>query len=138
MTIGFADFAGQWSIDRVISDKRAGSMARFTGVAGLTPDQGGLRYAEKGQLVLAGAAPITAERQYIWHPQDGGVDVFFDDGRFFHRFYFSNSAKAAHWCDPDQYDVEYEFADWPKWTATWAVKGPRKDYVMTSRYSRSV
>ncbi len=138
MTRSISDFTGRWQIERQIIDARAGSTAVFSGEAVLTPQQGGLIYRETGQLKLEGSAPITAERGYRWADAGDVVDVFFDDGKFFHRFELGDAPKAAHWCDPDQYDVTYAFGAWPVWDATWTVKGPRKDYTMNSRYSRSI
>jgi len=43
---------------------------------------------------------------------------------------------CAHWCDPDQYDGQYDFSRWPEWRCIWQVRGPRKDYRMTSLYCR--
>jgi hypothetical protein len=63
--------------------------------------------------------------------------VYFADGTFFHRFALSPQPEAAHFCAPDQYDVTYNFTDWPHWSSTWRVKGPRKDYTMQSRYIRA-
>jgi hypothetical protein len=77
---------------------------------------------------------MEAERVYLWRASGAGIEVLFDDGRPFHRI--DDSAEAAHWCDPDQYDVTYEFGRWPKWSSRWRVLGPRKDYVMVSNYSR--
>ena len=41
---------------------------------------------------------------------------------------------SGHWCDPDQYDGSYDFSAWPAFTVTWSVRGPRKAYLMSSRY----
>jgi hypothetical protein len=127
------DFEGDWRVARRIEDALTGQEGRFVGAASFVRDDVGLRYSEKGMLTL-GEASMEAERVYLWHPSDGGIEVLFDDGRAFHRI--DDSAEAAHWCDPDQYDVSYDFGDWPKWSSRWAVKGPRKDYVMVSEYRR--
>ena len=124
-----AAFEGHWQIDRMIEDRRAGQTGRFTGTGLFRPDAGGLIYEERGRLTL-GAARFEAERRYFWRVGDGGIDVCFEDGRFFHRI----GPKAVHWCDPDDYHVTYDFGDWPRWQAAWQVTGPRKDYVMTSIY----
>ncbi|WP_424964478.1 DUF6314 family protein [Dinoroseobacter sp. S375] len=137
--ISFAAFEGVWQIQREIADALSGP-GRFTGRAQISPmGAGALRYAEEGRLTLAQGTSFTAARQYHWteEPEEGGVAVHFADGRFFHRFSLGAQAEAAHFCDPDQYDVTYDFADWPRWQARWRVTGPRKDYVMTSRYARA-
>ena len=128
------DFLGFWRLERVIVPAQ-GPAARFTGQARFTPEGAALRYHEEGELTLPGAAPMRAERRYLWRAEGEEIAVFFDDGRPFHRF--SPAAPAAHhWCDPDDYRVSYDFAAWPAWSAEWRVKGPRKDYTMRSEYRR--
>jgi len=64
---------------------------------------------------------------------------------FFHEMDFSKGeegwlAISKHWCTPDQYDVEYEFkfkgTNLTEWSQTYQVKGPNKDYTLTSRFRR--
>jgi len=127
------DFEGEWQITRRIEDALSGQEGQFAGAASFVRDVAGLQYSEKGLLTLGGAS-MKAERVYLWRASGAGIEVLFDDGRPFHRI--DDSAEAAHWCDPDQYDVTYEFGRWPKWSSRWRVLGPRKDYVMVSNYSR--
>ena len=128
------DFEGRWYLSRVIEDARTGGQGLFEGEAVFTPQGDALRYVETGLLRLDGQAGMTATRVYLWRPDPTGIGVFFEDGRPFHSFDFAPSAQATHWCDPDDYAVRYDFSQWPHWTAHWVVTGPRKDYVMTSRY----
>jgi hypothetical protein len=129
-------FAGVWQLERVIEDVRAARTGRLTGEARFEPDADGLAYAEEGTLVFPGAAPVRASRRYLW--RDGGagtIDVWFEDGRFFHRFDAEDPAPAAtHDCPPDLYRVRYDFRDWPRWQAEWRVTGPRKDYGIFTRF----
>lgn len=124
------DFRGGWSLRRTISHAD-GTKAEFSGKAVWHPHEQGLRYLETGQLVVNGHTSFHAEREYLWLPD---LSVLFDDGRFFHNVP-SNGGEARHWCDPDDYVVSYDFADWPEFTTNWRVKGPRKDYVMVSSYT---
>jgi hypothetical protein len=130
-------FQGLWDIARDIEDVRAGRSGRFSGRAAFHPDAKGLAYREEGRLALDGAAPVTATRDYLW--RDGGagtIEVYFADGRFFHRFLADEPEPAAeHDCPPDRYRVRYDFRPWPRWTAAWAVAGPRKDYRLVSRFT---
>jgi len=130
-----ADFHGSWTIDREIQDHLTGTVSHFKGTGVFSPDQDQTIYLEKGKLMLAGVPPMTSERRYFWRESTLGIDVFFDDNRPFHSFQF-DMGQAAHWCDPDQYDVRYEFGSWPLWTSEWKVKGPRKSYTMHSAYSK--
>jgi hypothetical protein len=79
---------------------------------------------------------MRASRGYSW--RDGGagtIEVWFEDGRFFHRFCADEpEPAAAHDCPPDRYRVRYDFGRWPRWQAEWRVSGPRKDYGIVSRF----
>lgn len=126
-----SDFAGRWCLDKQITPTQ-GPCAVFEGTATWRPVEAGLAYEEYGRLWIGDAAPLEAERRYLWTPT---LDVLFDDGRFFHTVPRAGG-RAHHVCPPDDYVVEYGFADWPTFTAVWHVVGPRKDYVMTARYRR--
>lgn len=134
IALSLGDFEGRWHLSRVIEDAKGGGQGRFEGEAVFSPDKDGLRYTETGTLRLEGQPGFSASRVYLWRPDPAGVAVLFEDGRPFHRFDLDAQPEAIHWCDPDDYAVQYDFHDWPSWSARWAVKGPRKDYVMTSRY----
>ncbi len=129
------DFAGRWRLGRLIDDSRAGHSAHATGQAVLTPDAAGLVYDEEILLHLPGQAPIEGRRRYLWRTAPGGIAVLFADGRDFHTFTLDGARPvAAHWCDPDRYDVSYDLGDWPRWSTRWEVRGPHKDYVMQTTY----
>ncbi|MFD1194249.1 DUF6314 family protein [Seohaeicola saemankumensis] len=133
--IGLMDFEGRWRLDRQITDTR-GADALFTGWAVFAADAEGLDLHEAGRLELKGQGGFQAERRYLWRQDGAGIAVLFADGRAFHRFDpAARTALADHWCDPDTYEVRYDFSGWPVWRAEWRVTGPRKDYVMTSVYT---
>lgn len=136
MTASTSDFLGHWQIERTIDDVLSQSGAIFAGTASISRNIPHWIYAEVGTLTMAGSKPMMAERQYLWRPDENGFDIFFSDERFFHRLTLSGQTQAAHWCDPDQYDVTYDFTDFPRWKSTWRVTGPRKNYVMHSMFSR--
>lgn len=122
---------------RRIDDRLAGLEGRFEGTARFAWDGDWLVCQEKGELSFAGIKPMAGTRTYLWREGEGGIDVHFEDERFFHRIGTGASPEAGHWCDPDRYDVAYDFADWPNWQATWTVMGPRKNYKSTSYFSRA-
>ncbi|MEM6758206.1 MAG: DUF6314 family protein [Pseudomonadota bacterium] len=127
-----SDFAGLWALSRVIAPVGQPE-AQFKGVAAWSPGpEGRFAYVESGVLRVPGQAEMRAERRYIW---DAELNVWFDDGRFFHTVPAAGG-QAEHWCDPDWYRVEYRFAAWPEFEVTWTVSGPRKEYVSLSRYTR--
>lgn len=144
-----SDFEGQWQLSRRIEDKTGLGVGLMQGTAVFHRIPDGLRYEEDGELCFGTQPPMRAQRSYLWRPEpeygpehgpehEGpGVQVLFSDGRPFHRIDLSQPApKAAHWCDPDHYDVNYDFGAWPEWHCTWQVSGPSKDYRMTTRYRR--
>lgn len=132
-----SDFEGIWRIHREIDFADRDTDAQFVGEARLIPHDGGLIYEESGELRLGRAPAMRAERRYLWEPGEaGGIATFFDDGRPFHSFSLAQASDAKHDCPPDTYHVAYAFHDWPAWTATWAVTGPKKAYTMVSLYTR--
>ncbi|WP_407496557.1 DUF6314 family protein [Pseudooceanicola sp. MF1-13] len=129
-----SDFAGRWIITRKVINA-VGPDARFDGVAEFAGGEGGLILTERGEMRMQGATPMVASRVYHWRESPDGIDVFFDDGRFFHHISGGEQPEAHHDCAPDVYDVAYDFSHWPTWSAVWQVTGPRKDYRMESRYT---
>ncbi len=131
------DFIGRWRIARRIEDARAGASGLFEGVAQFVPDGPGLRYEEAGELRLGEGPGLRASRAYLWRPAVDGIEVFFEDGRDFHRLDpAAGVCTAFHDCPPDAYEVSYDFTRWPRWQATWEVTGLRKRYRMVSEYWR--
>ena len=125
------DFVGSWRVLRDIAHAD-GTHAVFEGHATFAPETDGLDYAETGLLRIAGGPALSAAQRYRW---DADLNVYFEDGRFFHTVP-PRGGDTAHWCDPDQYDGRYAFEEWPRFTVQWRVVGPRKDYTMTTRYER--
>ncbi|WP_233155126.1 DUF6314 family protein [Sedimentitalea arenosa] len=125
------DFRGTWRIERVIRHAD-GMAARFEGRAVWTQHGADLAYEETGVMRLKGQATVSARQRYTWHPD---LTVSFSDGRFFHTVP-PDGGETSHVCDPDRYDGHYDFSNWPSFSVTWRVCGPRKDYVSRSTYSR--
>lgn len=118
-------------------DSRAGVMdlsPKAMPAAADAPQTALLICRESGVLRLGGR-DYAAGRVTRWHfAEDGGVRVAHDDGRAFHAF-DPASPRALHLCGDDRYEVDYDFgAD--SWISRWQVTGPRKDYCMTTRYTR--
>ncbi|OWU82911.1 hypothetical protein ATO6_21685 [Oceanicola sp. 22II-s10i] len=131
-----AEFEGAWRLERRVRHGD-GTEAMFTGIARFSADGDGLMLHEAGEMRIAGQGAFRAERSYRWSVAGGRIAVWFDDGRFFHAFDpLATHPEAGHDCAPDRYDVAYDFSDWPRWRAVWRVRGPRKDYELSSQYSR--
>ena len=127
------DLVGTWLIDRVMDDRITGDRHQVSGTAVITAGH----YREDGQLTMADGTTFASQRSYLWNFHADKIDVFFDDGRPFHSIIFgSKAAEDSHYCDPDLYDVAYDFQKFPTWRAVWTAAGPRKDYVMTTLYRK--
>ncbi|WP_136637551.1 DUF6314 family protein [Pseudooceanicola onchidii] len=129
------DFEGLWRIDRRITNA-VGPDAVFTGTARFTARDDGLLMEEEGEMRMDGAPPMRASRRYLWRAAATGIDVFFDDGRYFHHIAPDTRPADRHDCAPDLYRVSYDFSGWPVWSSVWRVTGPRKDYAMHSHFTR--
>ena len=130
------DFEGNWALERQVSNA-IGPDAVFAGHARFVPDEEGLILTEEGRMTIEGQVPMQGVRRYLWRQEGADIVVLFDDGRYFHRFPPDGTPEAGHDCAPDVYKVAYDFTAWPVWTARWQVVGPRKDYLMKSRYARA-
>lgn len=130
---------GNWAVERHLLDRSTGTHGTFTGVVRFSPaDDGGLAFREEGTMRWpAFAGP--ASREYLLEPADrpDALDVFFADGRPFHRMSFTPEAsRDQHWCDPDTYRVTYTHDGPDRFSYSWDVTGPRKDLLLTSALQR--
>ncbi len=65
------------------------------------------------------------------------LDVYFPDGRPFHRMGFAGqSSQDVHWCDPDTYRVTYTVLGPDECGYRWDVTGPAKDQLLESSLRR--
>ncbi|MFA3917796.1 DUF6314 family protein [Ruegeria hyattellae] len=131
------DFDGNWSVTREITDAKAGQVLSAEGTATLSWRANELIYDEALRLQVPGQVPMQATRCYLWQQGQGGIDIRFEDGRFFHFLALGKDCPRDHHdCPPDSYDAAYDFTAWPVWSVVWTVSGPRKSYVMKSLYQR--
>jgi hypothetical protein len=157
---------GRWALHRTIEDRRgqdvtASGVADFVGLS-----DGRVRWHESGTMHHARAEMTFTRTLYLKPVTDAaeggeGWEVTFEDGRPFHpwpdpetverhRSAAGASGDACtegrartsgtdfvHVCTPDLYrGVLVEPVGTDEWTLRWDVTGPRKDYVMTTRYTR--
>lgn len=133
--------AGAWAFDRVIEGQ--GSMK---GLATFTPlDAERLAYREQGRLTLLNGTELEAEREYVFRERCRGFDVLFKDNppRLFHAIELAASdggalsGSAGHLCNLDHYQSTYTFCGDGGLIIRHVVSGPRKDYTMTTTYTRA-
>jgi hypothetical protein len=128
-------FIGSYNIARDIDDRRSDARSRFEGWAEISATASGAVYRETGVLILNGQR-FEAERRYLWHEDAGRICVSFADGRDFHDFDpVLGGLASAHLCRADMYRGGYDMSDWPRWSVTWKVDGPRKDYRSVTSYA---
>jgi hypothetical protein len=126
-----ADFEGAWRFERRVTEA-GGRVTKVTGRAVWARDGVGLVCKETGEMRVPGHAPMQVVRRTLWGP---GLAVAFEDGTPFHAVP-PEGGPVAHWCDPDQYDGDYDFGQWPDFRVVWRVRGPCKDYHMVTDYRR--
>ncbi|MDQ0729342.1 DUF6314 family protein [Arthrobacter sp. B1I2] len=130
---------GRWRVERDLLDRSDGTRGTFSGVVLFTPmDDGGLALREEGTMRWP-AFTGPASREYVLKaaPRPDALDVFFPDGRPFHRMSFTPDASLdSHWCDPDTYRVSYTRQGPDHFSYSWDVTGPRKDLLLVSRLVR--
>ncbi|GAB3541867.1 DUF6314 family protein [Arthrobacter tecti] len=132
---------GTWEVRRTLKDLTSGTKGTFNGTATFTKhdDDGALLHREHGTLAWAGLAPTTATRALTWRPgiDDYSMNVFFEDGRFFHALNLENGSDTPeHLCQPDLYRGSFAIKDSDSWNYTWRVTGPNKNLRLTTRLSR--
>lgn len=143
---------GSWTVERTLLDRATGTRGAFTGVVSFTPlqvsdgrhsaggqDDGGLRLHEDGTIswMSFSGEPFTgpASRDYLLRATESPetMDMFFPDGRPFHRMGFgAQTSNARHWCDPDTYRVSYTRTGPDEFRYRWDVTGPAKDQQLES------
>ncbi|MGW1065964.1 DUF6314 family protein [Streptomyces aureus] len=134
-----AYLGGAWRVERSVRDLASGAEGRFTGTTVFDPLEGsGLLHRESGTFVWQGVAR-PAERTLRFLPGDGPgrALVRFADGRPFHDL----DLTSGHWvtdhpCSADLYRGEFTVRDEHHWRSLWRVRGPAKDLVLTTDYTR--
>ena len=130
---------GQWTVQRDLLDRADGTRGTFSGVVHFAPtDDAGLALREEGTMRWPSFTG-PASREYLLRTTGSPdtLDVFFPDGRPFHRMSFAPESNLDnHWCDPDTYRVTYVYEGGDRFSYTWDVQGPRKDLLLTSYLAR--
>lgn len=157
---------GTWRLHRDIEDRRGQNLTATGSATFTWEADGRLRWHESGTMHHVGADLPFHRTMFLVPPQGPTAGpaqtwhVTFEDGRFFHPWPAAAPAAAAagagaqgaaraqaanassgsevvHVCAPDLYQGEFlELAGQHAWSLRWRVTGPRKDYVMTTSYTR--
>ncbi|MFD8232054.1 DUF6314 family protein [Streptomyces sp. NPDC059696] len=135
-----AFLAGRWTVSRSVRDLASGTDGEFTGTTEFRADEeapGGLSHHESGTFVWQGVAR-PAERTLRFLPGPGGTaQVRFADGRPFHDLDLTSGRHVAdHPCSADLYRGEFTVRDRDHWRTVWRVRGPAKDLILRTDYTR--
>ncbi|MET9439651.1 DUF6314 family protein [Streptomyces sp. NPDC006610] len=133
--------AGRWRVERDVRDLASGDAGRFDGTTEfghLVEPGDGLLHRESGVFVWRGVArPAERTLRFLPGPAPGTADVRFADGRPFHDLDLASGRHVAdHPCAADLYRGEFTVRDADRWRSVWRVRGPAKDLVLTTGYTR--
>jgi hypothetical protein len=135
----FDGLEGAWRLARTIEGQAAmAGIAVFTATA-----PGWLRYREEGRIRLADGKEFDGHREYLFERTPGGFSVHFAETppRLFHAIAVARdgdalAGSATHLCTPDTYDSSYRFLADGSFTIRHTVRGPRKDYLSATVFTR--
>ncbi len=141
MSLGliFQSLIGGWSIQRTIRSSEGTLLGTFTGKAlykEISPHL--LHYREEGLLHSEQCKSCAFREYYFLYDED--IKIYFDLKltRLFHKMECEISdtypfyASGVHHCGEDVYNMSYVFISQKEYTTTVSVKGPRKNYLITS------
>ncbi|GAA2451096.1 DUF6314 family protein [Streptomyces glaucus] len=130
---------GSWRVARSVRDLASGETGEFSGTTVFDPlERGGLLHRESGTFVWRGVArPAERTLRFLPGAAPGTADVRFADGRPFHGLDLTSGRYVAdHPCAADLYRGEFTVRDADRWRTVWRVRGPAKDLVLTTDYTR--
>ena len=125
---------GKWTFDRHIDDRYGETNITATGT--LSVDK--TLWTEDGTM---NGNAISQQYHLIFDtpPTAGGVTVNFPDGRLFYTLANTTQNQTIdHLCGDDRYQGDYMYHNPNHFTLIWVVKGPKKDYTMTTQYHRII
>jgi hypothetical protein len=136
---GLERLLGEWRIEREIPGQ--GSMS---GIASfVVAGDSGVLYRESGEVRLHDGTRLRGEQCYFYKAITNGFAVYFhDSAELFERVTFLGGegeawvGRAEHLCKSDVYASRYVFYGDGTFEIRHAVRGPRKDYSIQTRYQR--
>jgi hypothetical protein len=129
---------GTWRMARRLHDFRLGISGRLDGIASFASAPGGLCYEEAGLLRFGAHQGEAVQRYRFSVDRHATAEVYFADGRPFHRLELSSGkADIVHECGSDCYRGRYRVLHEDCLTLVWRVTGPRKRWLLATRFSRT-
>jgi len=134
----FKYFVGSWDINRIV-----GHIGIAQGVAKFVlKDSHNILYREDLNVLYNNSTkPESAYKEYIYiYNQDTQkiMKKFTDNRLFYELTHDFNGRKAygEHLCECDNYKATYEFLNQDCFTLSYDVRGPQKDYVIETKFTR--
>jgi hypothetical protein len=120
--------SGRWRWERVIEDHLAHEHSTVAGSLHLVGVDGGLSWEESGRWSRS-TGVVEVRRTLRIRELEDGWWVLFEDGRPFHPW--RPGEEVVHPCGQDSYRGLVTGTT-AAWKVRWDVRGPAKDYTMTS------
>jgi len=133
-------FLGHWTVQREIS-----GFGNIVGQAAFQNHEDEAHWLDfQEAMVLPGAKENkpNAFRRYTYRMTATGFDIYFSDGAtdgaLFLSFEFTQASKLTshHLCIKDHYDATFEFLSDTEFQLSFSVVGPKKDYSITTRFTK--
>lgn len=131
--------SGRW-----IFERQTPGLASMSGIAELTalgPDLS--TYVEHGTLKMATGGSFAFSRRYRYLATENSLDILFDEEppRLYQSVRLAEngdgwSGSGYHRCAEDDYRSSYSFELPHGFVTSHRVVGPKKDYVIETRYRR--
>jgi hypothetical protein len=152
MSLGLFDyFKGNWKLEReMLIPETKEVYATAKGDARFDPTEAAaaLLYGESGKLQMRDAQqqfPFFRHYRYMFTAT--GLDIYFQDELtqtfgLYQRYIFQPEqhrlrAEEVHVCNKDLYEGGFELAGANHFIHSSVVKGPKKDYVIVTHYTRT-
>ena len=135
----FKSLAGSWSLERKISSGETfNGKAVFEAVSNTA-----FLMQEEGVLSLTSGKSVPASKCWYWHCSDNMILEITYDQEKNQPYHLVNLIEnetgwfgsAKHLCGADNYCGEYQFSV-DQFSINQTVKGPNKDYSVSSTYKR--
>lgn len=133
----FLRLPGAWFFDRFKdSNKIAHGIASFT-----HKTKNSLYYKENGKLYTNTCSHLNFSREYIYCLTEGKVCIFFGEENkacdlFLSLNIINDRASGQHICNSDTYSAVFKFQLPNRFSITYKIIGPTKNYSLTTIYNR--
>jgi len=135
----FKSLSGKWSLNRVL-----GAYGEIKGFATFSEsrDINILDYREDFNISNFNQNSMHSYKEYEYHLFESKIVKYFksenDQRQVFYELKFlrNDFAVAKHMCNLDSYDAEYKFSSLGNFKLKYSVKGPHKDYIIETEFTK--